>query len=522
MTGGGQLVGITECNVNFFRLILLLVNGGKDVLNRLFITRMTPNTTVDSFLQSYRPTLTTLKNKKKILPSQWSQLFPVAKPDEWDISLWCLLLGNICGICPPRDWNSQPSAADVSPEADLVRLRLFRNNICHVAEAESDKVNFQAVWKDVSTVLLRLTDHDQQYQKTLEKTIETYKEGPLPNSSDQKVLLLEVKKWQCKEGMEEVNDIKLVLSEFMDMVAQLESKLFFPLLDTCDRIAKKMEGLPTTEQVDRKMERYGAKWNSKITGIIKDLEKMVKSCGSEFKRNVKNMCQVGITADARYANVKIRLASISKLIKGFKINHVDNMKILFEMMECQVKLTHTSLANQKIMMINQKQIRQQQNEDHSETRGMLQDIIDYMTCVKIEKGDTPDKGKERQKSCAGGACIAMSCGHRFEKDDLDDYLQHLLHLGHTSLTCYKEACRTEWCLSELRTKLQWTDKKNMTYEETLNRNYFAKADIKECPSCRSFCTRRDERNIRVRCILCRRFEFCWGCGQTRFIDPVEG
>ncbi|XP_069128405.1 uncharacterized protein [Argopecten irradians] len=512
---GGQLGCMTESNVNYFRLLLLLINGGKDVLSCLFKSRMTPNMTMDVYLQCNKNTLLGLKKKKKkISQKQWDLLFPVARPDEWDVSLWCLLLGSICGISPPADWNNPPPSGDVSIEADLVRLRLFRNEICHSAEVRVENIRFPNLWKDISEVLLRLINYDHQHRQRLEQTIETYKEGPLPSSSDQRHLLLELKGWQTLDGMEDISCIKTTIKDLKEMIEPLDSKIVQPLDDAFVKMNKKLDKLPTIDQLDSMTDKHNEKWSATVTGMIKDLDRTIKKCRSAFK-------SIRMHTDPRYSDVDRKLSVFSKMIKGFKKNHVDSMKDLVGLMESQDRLSRTMLHNQEIIMRQQEEDRNRQDEqrksqdeDRKRQARMETLLLKCLSCVD-KQGDVTDERRVRQEAPTGqtGSGIRMDCGHHYGTEDLGDYVDHLLQRGLSSLTCYKGKCGTEWHISELRQKLHWTDDTNMRVETALNRNYFAKSDIKECPSCKSYCTRQNVRDVRVRCLCCSRFEFCWVCLQ---------
>ena len=77
--------------------------------------------------------------------------------DQFDITLLVVLLRNICGLTPPTlGWNALPPAAEISREADIARIKYYRNTVAHVAEASVDSATFQHLWKEIRETLVRL------------------------------------------------------------------------------------------------------------------------------------------------------------------------------------------------------------------------------------------------------------------------------------------------------------------------------------------------------------------------------
>lgn len=80
--------------------------------------------------------LSRLRVKKIINQEQWDILYPNDKltdSDLFDITLCFILLRNICPSfnIPDNGWNQSPTLSDKSLEANLVRLKLFRNDFSH-------------------------------------------------------------------------------------------------------------------------------------------------------------------------------------------------------------------------------------------------------------------------------------------------------------------------------------------------------------------------------------------------------
>ncbi|KAL9969810.1 hypothetical protein ACROYT_G022073 [Oculina patagonica] len=77
---------------------------------------------------------------------------------SFDVTLLMVLLRNICGLIPPvTGWDILPPASDVSIEADMARVKYYRNTVYgHASQASVDDVTFNAYWHDISNALVAL------------------------------------------------------------------------------------------------------------------------------------------------------------------------------------------------------------------------------------------------------------------------------------------------------------------------------------------------------------------------------
>ena len=147
---------------NGAKLSRLLIDGGTMVLRKIF-DRYHPPANLQANLNANYRTLNNLLRKKRVLHQlQWKKLFPPggATPDSntFDITLLFLLLNSICGLSPPPSgWHTKPSASDTSVEANLARIKFFRNELYgHVTTTGVDTPTFSARWQEISAVLVAL------------------------------------------------------------------------------------------------------------------------------------------------------------------------------------------------------------------------------------------------------------------------------------------------------------------------------------------------------------------------------
>ncbi|XP_078383734.1 uncharacterized protein LOC144666215 [Oculina patagonica] len=149
---------------NGAKLSRLLIDGGTEVLRKLFNSYHSPTNLVAALNSNYF-TLNNLLKKKVLHKTQWDQLFPpgggVPDSKTFDITLLFVLLANICGLSPPAlGWHTKPPPGDNSLEANLARIKSFRNELHgHVTTTGLDTATFTALWKEISAVLVDL-GHD--------------------------------------------------------------------------------------------------------------------------------------------------------------------------------------------------------------------------------------------------------------------------------------------------------------------------------------------------------------------------
>ncbi|PFX11469.1 E3 ubiquitin-protein ligase DZIP3, partial [Stylophora pistillata] len=159
----------TKETTNYARLCRLLVEVGSDVLRQTFEKKRPPGN-LDTVLSSppVRAVLLSLKKKGVLKPQQWDKLYPAVRSSvsskNFNITLLTLLLRNICGLVAPSTyWNTLPTAADMSLEADIVRIKCYRNTIYgHAREASDDDATFNQYWQDIQGPLVRLGGAEYQ------------------------------------------------------------------------------------------------------------------------------------------------------------------------------------------------------------------------------------------------------------------------------------------------------------------------------------------------------------------------
>ena len=151
----------TRENTNYARLCRLLIDIGTEALRNIFNGIHSP-ANLHKILSSSSPHYTTLQwlRKKGVLnPTLWGKL-STSSSSEFDITLLMVLLRNVCGLSPPvstGNWDELPPDADLSTEANIVRIKYFRNDVyAHASKASVDDATFNQLWKNISNAIIGL------------------------------------------------------------------------------------------------------------------------------------------------------------------------------------------------------------------------------------------------------------------------------------------------------------------------------------------------------------------------------
>ena len=164
MASAPTLAPSTKETTNYARLCRLLVDGGTKALRHLFDRFHSPANLFNVLKagSAEHSTLQSLKRKRIINATQWGKLYPsppsFVTSEDFDITLLMVLLRNICGLtAPSTGWDSLPPASDTSVEANIARVKYYRNSVYgHASHASVDNPTFNSLWQGVSAALVVL------------------------------------------------------------------------------------------------------------------------------------------------------------------------------------------------------------------------------------------------------------------------------------------------------------------------------------------------------------------------------
>ena len=149
----------TKEKANFQRLTRLLMCGGIKLLREKFDSCHSP---ADLPLKLADPVIRAKLGNAKLSSPEWKILYPspgiYGKSADFDITLTFRLLRTICGLtAPSTGWNSLPANTNRSIEADLVRIKFFRNSVYgHNLKMEITDSDFLKLWTEIREALLRI------------------------------------------------------------------------------------------------------------------------------------------------------------------------------------------------------------------------------------------------------------------------------------------------------------------------------------------------------------------------------
>ena len=218
----------TDEKANFQRLTRLLMRGGLTLLREVFDSIHPPASLPAVLLNpTIKSNLKKLKGKKVLTQPEYNCLyFPLSgayvKSTDFDISLLCKLLRAMCSLTPPATgWNSLPNSTDHSLEADLVRIKFYRNKIYgHNHSMEITNADFENLWMEISEALLRIargisSAKNDEWKKSIEKFFHE------PLTPDAKECVDELRLWYLMDM--DIKDKLEKLDEKMEQM-QIEQK----------------------------------------------------------------------------------------------------------------------------------------------------------------------------------------------------------------------------------------------------------------------------------------------------------
>ena len=208
----------TDEKANFQRLTRLLMRGGLALLKEVFDSiHPPPNFPAVLSNPVIKTQLQTLRRNRVLTHPEWNCLYNPSGPGtygkstDFDISLLCKLLREICSLTPPATgWDILPNSTDHSLEADLARIKFYRNKIYgHNHSMEITNADFEKLWMEISEALLRIASSISSAKRDeWKKSIEKFFLEPL--TPDAEECVDELRLWH-KKDMETKDEIEKLL-----------------------------------------------------------------------------------------------------------------------------------------------------------------------------------------------------------------------------------------------------------------------------------------------------------------------
>ena len=213
-SGPGSVFGTSEEKTNGTRLSRLLIDGGTHLLRKLLDSVYPEPKLLAKELKKNSVKFQNLKSKRVIFDHQWEKLFPPSGlPDskEFDISLLQLLIREVCYLpVPLTGWHKMPADDDQSLEANIARIKCFRNELCHSVSTSIPNEEFEDKWNAITSSLEAIKID------VYRKKIQTLKNDSIDHKTHKRVEE-EVEKWLKFQELEDVKPITQLESCFPDI-----------------------------------------------------------------------------------------------------------------------------------------------------------------------------------------------------------------------------------------------------------------------------------------------------------------
>ena len=222
----------TDEKANFQRLTRLLMLGGLALLKEVFDSiHPPPNFPAVLSNPVIKTQLQTLRRNRVLTHPEWNCLYNPSGPGtygkstDFDISLLCKLLREICSLTPPATgWDILPNSTDHSLEADLARIKFYRNKIYgHNHSMEITNADFEKLWMEISEALLRIASSISSAKRDeWKKSIEKFFLEPL--TPDAEECVDELRLWHKKdmETKDEIEKLRITQELIQKQLQQMQ------------------------------------------------------------------------------------------------------------------------------------------------------------------------------------------------------------------------------------------------------------------------------------------------------------
>ena len=217
LSAADEALRTTDEKANFQRLTRLLMRGGLALLREVFDV-IHPPANLPAVLgkATIKSKLQTLRRKRVLTQPEWEYLYnppsgAYGKSTDFDITLLCKLLRAICNITPSTGWDNLLNSTDHSREADVVRIKFYRNTIYgHNHSMEITNADFEKLWIEISEALLRIAGRISSSKRDeWKKSIENLSRDPLTPEANEYISELRVwykKDMETKDEIEKLNE----------------------------------------------------------------------------------------------------------------------------------------------------------------------------------------------------------------------------------------------------------------------------------------------------------------------------
>ncbi|KAL9983121.1 hypothetical protein ACROYT_G005252 [Oculina patagonica] len=191
----------------------------------------------------------------KLSKPEWDCLYPSSgtfgKSTDFDITLTFRLLRTICRLTKPTTgWDNLPNITDHSLEADLARIKYYRNSVYgHNQKMEITSSEFCNLWKEISEALLRIAASISNAKRDeWEKAIDKLLRDPLTTEAQSYVDELQLWHKNDMDIKDAVEQVKEQLQQVnVDLRDQLQHNVHVE--DQLQQINQRLDYITTVIQI---------------------------------------------------------------------------------------------------------------------------------------------------------------------------------------------------------------------------------------------------------------------------------
>ena len=272
---------------NFFRLSILIIDGGtkllREVFNDIHPPASLPTVLVNPITEKdLRKALTKSDMEKLYLPGGG-----FGTSEDLDVTLLFKLLKSICGLARPfSGWDKLPDPAHQGPTDDLVRIKFYRNQTyAHAKEMKLEDAEFQQIWNELSSAMIRLAKCMSSAKEIEWKNIiDSYSSGPLTSKEEDYVE--ELKAWydndkELKEEIEKLGEkLEAGIGEVKKVTTESSERVLDALSEEIGGVKESLQtSLETVAHENREAMKEVKNEVQTISQKVQDLTDMVREQG---------------------------------------------------------------------------------------------------------------------------------------------------------------------------------------------------------------------------------------------------
>ena len=375
---------------NGAKLSRLLIDGGTTVLRKIFDGHHPPANLIIDLNANYS-ILNNLLSRRVLNGHQWDKLFPpggvAADSKTFDITLLFLLLTNICGLTPPPSgWHTEPLPSDTSHEANLARVKIYRNVLYgHVTTTGVDTPTFSALWTEISGVLVSLgLDQAEVDRLKAEKGGEQDYIDVLiewaDSEEDIKSQLKNIHQSQ-NQTLQAVQDVRLAVEDIHQTQVNYTQTTVKDIHQTQAKTQKTVEDIHQTQVYTKTTVKDIHQTQAKTQKKVEDIHQTQ----AKTQKTVEDIQQTQASTQKTVEDIHQTQAKTQKTVEDIKQTQASTQKTVEDIHQTQASTQKTVEDIQQTHAKTQKRLEdmhQTHTQTHQSVKEVNQNVVEVATGLK--------------------------------------------------------------------------------------------------------------------------------------------